>query len=302
MSDTYTQLPPIAATNWKASVANLAALPSSGNTTGDARVALDTGNIYVWNGSSWVGTMDGGATTVGTFDSQAAVANGLVISGVNLYAQSADATHPGMVNTGTQTLAGNKTFTGTIGASNLSGTNTGDISLTAVGSTPSANAASLSGQALTLQPADATHPGVMTTGIQTLAGTKTFSGDTNIANNAGSKATIGGSSSTAIHQINGAIQRTTKGVSTTYTVDTTTTNDILFVDTSGAAFIITLPTPTAGRVITLIDSTGNFGTNNLTLARHGSEKIAGLAASFVFLASWGAWDIISDGTDWYIKG
>ena len=61
----------------------------------------------------------------------------------------------------------------------LSGTNTGDITLTAVGSTPSANGASLSSQALTLQPADATNPGVVTTGTQTFAGTKTFSGVVN---------------------------------------------------------------------------------------------------------------------------
>ncbi len=44
----------------------------------------------------------------------------------------------------------------------LSGTNTGDVSIAAVGSSPSANGASLSGQVLTLQPADATHPGVVT--------------------------------------------------------------------------------------------------------------------------------------------
>lgn len=58
----------------------------------------------------------------------------------------------------------------------LSGTNTGDVTLTAVGSTPSANGASLSGQALTLQPASATQPGVVTTGTQTIAGNKTLSG------------------------------------------------------------------------------------------------------------------------------
>jgi hypothetical protein len=57
----------------------------------------------------------------------------------------------------------------------VSGSNTGDVTLTAVGSSPSANAASLSGQALTLQPVDATHPGVVTTGAQTIAGAKTFS-------------------------------------------------------------------------------------------------------------------------------
>jgi hypothetical protein len=55
-----------------------------------------------------------------------------------------------------------------------SGTNTGDVTLTAVGSTPAAAGASLSGQALTLQPADASHPGVVTAGTQTFGGVKTF--------------------------------------------------------------------------------------------------------------------------------
>ncbi len=64
----------------------------------------------------------------------------------------------------------------------LLGTNTGDVSLTAVGAVPSANGASLSGQALTLQPADATHPGVLTTAAQVIGGAKTFSAQvTNVA-------------------------------------------------------------------------------------------------------------------------
>ena len=51
---------------------------------------------------------------------------------------------------------------GNITGANLSGTNSGDLTLTAVGASPSANGASLSGQALTLQPFDDTHPGVVT--------------------------------------------------------------------------------------------------------------------------------------------
>lgn len=38
---------------FKESVANEASLPSSGNTTNDARFANDTGNLYVWDGSAW---------------------------------------------------------------------------------------------------------------------------------------------------------------------------------------------------------------------------------------------------------
>lgn len=49
------------------------------------------------------------------------------------------------------------------------------VTLTAVGAVPNANGASLSGQALTLQPANATNPGVVTTAAQTFAGAKTFS-------------------------------------------------------------------------------------------------------------------------------
>lgn len=66
-------------------------------------------------------------------------------------------------------------FSSTLGASNLSGTNTGDITLAAVGSTPSANGASFASQVLTLQPADGTHPGLLTSGAQTIGGLKTFS-------------------------------------------------------------------------------------------------------------------------------
>lgn len=41
----------------------------------------------------------------------------------------------------------------------LSGTNTGDVTAAAFGSTPNANGFTLTGQAFNLQPADATHPG-----------------------------------------------------------------------------------------------------------------------------------------------
>ena len=50
----------------------------------------------------------------------------------------------------------------------------GVTTMTAVGSSPNANAASISGVNLTMQPADGTHPGVVTTAAQTLAGSKTF--------------------------------------------------------------------------------------------------------------------------------
>lgn len=105
-------------------------------------------------------------------------AQGASLSGQVLTLQPASGSQPGLVTAGTQTIAGNKTFSGTIGASNFSGTssgtNTGDVSLGAVGSSPNANGASLSGQALTLQPASSSQPGVVTAAAQTFGGAKTF--------------------------------------------------------------------------------------------------------------------------------
>lgn len=77
-------------------------------------------------------------------------------------------------NSNTETLT-NKTMTGSantfslipVGAigngSVLSGSNTGDITVTAFGAAPSASGFSLTGQALTLEPADATHSGGLST-------------------------------------------------------------------------------------------------------------------------------------------
>lgn len=52
-----------------------------------------------------------GVTSVGAYNSQSPSTNGLVISGTNIYAQSATSTAPGMVSTVSQTFAGAKTFT-----------------------------------------------------------------------------------------------------------------------------------------------------------------------------------------------
>lgn len=235
--------------------------------TGDLGVAADTGILYEFNGVSWVPIASnvayldalsaaGAATSIGPLDSQAANAQGLSLVAHVLSTQSADSTHPGMVNNTTQTFSGLKTFSnqltvssgatslttimsstnangsysqwnnsatangyigsakavfsagalsdfaisgqnnlvlgtginpqvtitsagqvviavdltvvgaatiiGSISASNLSGTNTGNVTLATVGAVPNAFGGSLSGQVLTLQPANTSFPGVLT--------------------------------------------------------------------------------------------------------------------------------------------
>lgn len=105
--------------------ANLAAFPSSGNTVGQVGIAQDTLNIYAWNGSIWV--LDASPTSalsLGNLDAQSPTAQGAALVAGVLSMQSATATAPGLVNTTTQSFAGQKTF-----STGLTGTLTGSASL-----------------------------------------------------------------------------------------------------------------------------------------------------------------------------
>jgi len=57
-----------------------------------------------------VGLANCGVNSVGAIDSQTASSNGAVISGTNIYLQSASATNPGLVNNTSQTFSGDKLF------------------------------------------------------------------------------------------------------------------------------------------------------------------------------------------------
>lgn len=61
---------------------------------------------YTAGGSGGTGT----TYTIGTLNNQTKSANGLVITGSSIYAQTADNNYPGLVSTGAQTFAGLKTF------------------------------------------------------------------------------------------------------------------------------------------------------------------------------------------------
>jgi hypothetical protein len=141
VANTYFRWP--ATPNGIVTYANFAAFPASA-ATGSFALALDTDTLYVYNGG-WIAIAAPGTILgVGTFDSGVASANGGHVDSNLLIFQSATATVPGLVNTGTQTFAGAKTFTGAISASNLSGTNTGNVTL------GTASGLSIAGQVLSL--------------------------------------------------------------------------------------------------------------------------------------------------------
>lgn len=79
-----------------------------------------------------------------------------------------------------------------------------------------------------------------------------------------------------------------------------TTQKQISVNTSGGAFTLQLPTPTAGRELYFKDVSGTWGTNPLTLKRNGTEMIEGVAADRPFGADYGAFRLYADGTNWWI--
>lgn len=113
---------------YNGSSASITVSNESGSASAADRFALEGGNnVTIASGGSfpfqydsaqsrWVpagGGGGGGASTVtsiGTIDSQTKSANGGVIASNALVFQTADATFPGLVNTGGQTFAGIKTF------------------------------------------------------------------------------------------------------------------------------------------------------------------------------------------------
>ncbi len=168
----------------------------------------------------------------------------------------ASATARGLITSGSQAIAGVKTFStgvtvsgATSNASNLTlgitsattpGSSTdryltvdgtgkvilssvsGVASLGAIGSSPNANGASITSGVLNLQPASASFGGVVTTGTQTIAGTKTFS----------TGVTVSGATSNTSNLTLGITSATTPG---------TTTDNFLSVNGSGVVTLNPVP-------------------------------------------------------------
>lgn len=87
----------------------------SGTVAGSMYYNTSLNKFRCYQNAAWVdciNTAAAGVTAIGTMDSQAKSANGAVISGTTLYLQTADASNPGLVSTGAQTIAGAKTLTG----------------------------------------------------------------------------------------------------------------------------------------------------------------------------------------------
>lgn len=128
MASGYINLPVQGSNTWKDPVANVAALPLTGNNTGDARITNDNQAVNVWSGAAWVaGSGSGTVTSVGlTVPAFLSVA-GSPVTGAGTLAVSLSGTALPVANGGTGLTSG--TSGGVIGYT-ASGTLASSVLLT----------------------------------------------------------------------------------------------------------------------------------------------------------------------------
>ena len=168
-------------------------------------ITIPTNNNQILNGASYItlASLSGGtgisySNTTGVItnsapDQTVSLTNGAGISVSGTYpsftiastiTQYTDALARASISLTTTGSSGAATYNSTTGVLNIpqySGGGGGSISLAAIGSTPNANAATLTGTVLNLEPASASFGGVVTTGTQSFAGSKTFSNDLTVS-------------------------------------------------------------------------------------------------------------------------
>ena len=95
------------------------------------------------------------------------------------------------------------------------------------------------------------------------------------------------------------IQNVTRVTTATYSI---LASDNIIHSTYSATGAVTITLPTAqlvsGRIITIKDAGGNAGTNNITIATEGAEKIDGLD-TLVINNNYNSVTLYSDGTNWF---
>jgi hypothetical protein len=79
----------------------------------------------------------------------------------------------------------------------------------------------------------------------------------------------------------------------------TAAHNTIYLVSTAATRTITLPTAKANLCFWIKDSTNQAATNNITLARAGSESIDGTAANKTLSTNGGSWLFICDGTNWF---
>ena len=160
----------------------------------------NSGKFRCYQNGAWADciTTDTGVTSIGTMDSQTKSADGAVIVGSSLVMQTADATNPGLVSTGTQSFAGNKTFTGNVITNGSLQVDGNTILGDATTDTITAKGSMIANASATATTDTTSGTGTNTTTV-TIAGTAFANGDVILIDNAGqdyyTRVTAGGGTS-----------------------------------------------------------------------------------------------------------
>jgi hypothetical protein len=173
------------------------------------------------------------------------------------------------------------------------------ITIGAVASASDAKGASIDSsgslRTITLHPADATNPGIVTAGTQTFGGDKTFQ-DNVVA----SKTFMAGSTAAAnsTMQVEGSMAMAIKAITGNYTL--TGADNTILANTTGGSLTVTLPAPAsfAGRIYT-IKKIGTGGIDNELTITPAAGTIDG-GTSYKIYNDWTFVTLQTDGTNWYI--
>ena len=235
-----------------------------------------------------LGNSTNGVTAVGTIDSQVASANGLVISATTIYAQSASASNPGMVNNTGQTFSGDKSFQNvlaiqagsdftTTGSSNNVSTSglsffrfNGSADATITGFANGVN-----GKVLTITNATSHTLTINNNDSNSSAANRIMTGTGNpmivLAN---ATATLVYDATASLWKVSANSSASTGFATKTNTYQILNTDKVLQFDSSGGAFTATLPSAASygsGQPLILVKKTTDFKT--VTISRGGSDTI-----------------------------
>lgn len=174
------------------SISGTLGLAGSANLASDLVVAGNTtlnGNLTVSGTLTYLNTTDLEVTDKTIVINKGGAANTGASAGIYVEENGSNTAHArvsGDRNTWrlkAPNQAGEVILDGGAGGITLNQSSHDPATLTSVGSSPNANAATLSGQQLQLQPADASNPGLVTAGTQTLGGNKTLNGALTVTGN-----------------------------------------------------------------------------------------------------------------------
>jgi hypothetical protein len=102
----------------------------------------------------------------------------------------------------------------------------------------------------------------------------------------------GGVAGAGLTNINPAVQ-------SPYTLSSTDFNKAMIVNSANGPMQFNLPAPNTAFLVTFVDKSGNFDTNNLTIHRFAAESIGNVAADYVYAAPFGEFSLGCDGTNYF---